>query len=161
MGASDQRVEIDVSAKIKRIIDRHASERGSLIPILQELQEEMGYLRKEDVALVSEKLKIPLSEIYGVATFYLQFRLEPPGENIIQVCTGTACHVKGAKAVLEAFENVLGIKAGNTTSDKRFTLLPVRCFGACALGPIVRINNDIYSRVEPSKVAEIIAKYER
>ena len=150
---------VNISSKLARIIESHAGERGALIPVLQELQGELGYLSQENLALISEKMHIPLSEIYGTVTFYAQFRLAPPGKNIIQVCSGTACHVRGGKNVLDEFESALGINAGRTTGDKKFTLLSVRCFGACALGPIVRINETIYSRVEPSKVKSILAKY--
>ncbi len=152
-------LNINLQSKLARIIENHAGERGALIPVLQELQDEMGYLSQENLALVSEKMRIPLSEIYGTVTFYAQFRLTPPGKNIIQVCSGTACHVKGGKKVLEEFERLLGVAAGHTTADRKFTLLSVRCFGACALGPIVRINGSIYSRVEPSKVKSIFAKH--
>ncbi|MEW6328680.1 MAG: NADH-quinone oxidoreductase subunit NuoE [Candidatus Micrarchaeota archaeon] len=150
---------INIQSKLARIIESHAGERGALIPVLQELQEEMGYLSQENLALISEKMRIPLSEIYGTVTFYAQFRLHPPGRNIIQVCSGTACHVKGGKKILEEFERLLAVNAGQTTQDRKFTLLSVRCFGACALGPIVRINSSIFSRVEPSKIKSILSKF--
>lgn len=145
--------------KLKQIVLKRANERGCLIPVLQELQEEEGYLSREALALVSEVLKISLSEVYGVATFYSQFRLEPPGKHVIQVCCGTACHVRGGKKVVEEFEKQLGVKSGETTLDKRFTLLSVRCFGACALGPIVRVDKEIFSRVDACNVKEILSRF--
>jgi len=148
-----------LASKAAAISRKHAAERGALIPVLQELQEEEGYLKPESLAEVSEQLKIPLSSIYGVATFYAQFRLEQPGKNIIQICSGTACHVKGSKKVLEEFEKELGIKAGETTQDKKFTLLSVSGVAAYELEPITKVNDDIYSSVAAGQAKGIIAKY--
>ena len=109
--------------------------------------------------LIADALDIPVSEVYGVATFYSQFSLRPKGENVVSVCTGTACYVKGAQAVLEEVENVLGIKAGETTKDGKFTIQDTRCLGCCGLAPVMVINEDVYGRLTPADIKGIFEKY--
>jgi NADH-quinone oxidoreductase E subunit len=130
--------------------------RDALIPILQEVQEEQGYLSRESVTLISRHLKLPASKIYGVATFYNQFRFLPRGKYHFMVCRGTACHVKGSSRVLETAQKQLKLKPGQTTRDKLFSLEVVACMGACGLSPVVNLNGEFYARVTPQKLAKII-----
>ena len=151
-----------VSGIIKKVREReYGDDRSLVLPILQEIQKKYGYLPREALEEVSRELKVPLAEIFGVATFYAQFKLHKPGRFIIQVCKGTACHVKGADAVIDALQTNLGIKVGETTKDGLFTLEVARCFGACAIAPVVKIGEDIYGNVTPSDIPKILAKYRR
>lgn len=133
--------------------------RDSLIPILQDVQQACGYLSKEAVVAIGKHLNLPTSKIYGVATFYNQFRFQPTGRYHIQICRGTACHVKGSAAVLAALEKELQIKAGETTDDGLFSLEVVACIGACGLAPVMSINGEIYATLDESKIRKIIASY--
>lgn len=143
----------------KMFIQDHKETPGALMPVLQEAQEVFGYLPREIMQLISRTLKIPMAEIYGVATFYSQFSFIPKGKNIISVCLGTACYVKGAQAILEEIEAVLGIKAGSTTPDLKFSIDSTRCVGDCSLAPVIVINEDVYAKVTKNKVKELIEKY--
>jgi len=145
----------EMKRRVDHIIDQHRHERGPLILILQDINLELGYLPRPALKYVSEQLRIPLSRIYHVATFYKAFSLEPRGEHLIKVCMGTACHVRGSARVLEALENRLEIKAGQTTKDMKFTLETVNCLGACAMGPVVMLDEH-YFTVTPSKVDRLI-----
>jgi NADH-quinone oxidoreductase E subunit len=142
------------------ILIKYQGVNGALIPVLQEAQNAYGYLSKEVIEYISEKMDIPVSQIYGVVTFYSQFHLNPRGKNIIRVCQGTACHVRGAKNVLKAIEDKLHISAGSTTQDLKFTLETVACIGACGLAPVMMINEDTHGRLTPELAQEIIGKYE-
>lgn len=132
---------------------------GPLMPIMQKAQESFGYLSMEAMTLIADELDIPVSKIYGVATFYAQFSLTPKGDNIIQVCTGTACYVKGAQAVLDEVIHQLGIHSGETTEDGRFTIQDTRCLGCCGLAPVMTVNEDVYGRMVPGQVKGILDKY--
>ena len=132
--------------------------RDALIPILQEVQEEQGYLSRESVTLISRHLKLPASKIYGVATFYNQFRFQPRGKYHFMVCRGTACHVKGSARVLETAQKQLKLKPGQTTRDRLFSLEVVACMGACGLSPVVNLNGEFYARVTPQRLARIITE---
>jgi len=145
----------EMQRRVDRIIDHHKHERGPLVLILQDINQELGYLPRPALKHVSRQLRVPLSRIYHVATFYKAFSLEPRGEHVIKVCLGTACHVRGAQRVLEMLENRLEIKAGQTTPDMKFTLETVNCLGACAMGPVV-VLDDRYLTLEPSKVNRLI-----
>jgi len=145
--------------KLDEILRKYQGVKGSLIPVLQEAQHAYGYLSKEVLQNMAEKMDIPLSQIYGVVTFYSQFHLKPRGKNIIRVCQGTACHVRGGKAILQAIEDTLKIKAGGTTPDLLFTLETVACIGACGLAPVLMVNDDTHGRLTPETTAEILAKY--
>lgn len=147
------------TAELVKFIELHKNEKGPLMPIMQKAQELFGYLSLETQTVIADALDIPVSEVYGVATFYAQFSLEPKGENIVSVCTGTACYVKGAQAIVDEFEKVLGIKSGTTTADGKFTLENTRCLGCCGLAPVVVINEDVYGKVTVNQVKDIIAKY--
>lgn len=148
--------EIELDA----LIAKSKREKGALIPVLQKAQEIYGYLPADVIKRISQGLRIPLARIYGVTTFYAQFRLNPMGRNVLRVCLGTACHVRGGAKVLETIEKELGVKDGGTTEDQRFTLEIVACIGACGLAPTMMINDDVHGRLTPANVAEIFAKYE-
>ena len=150
------------SAKMDELaafIDANKGIDGPLMPIMQKAQEAFGYLPMEAMTLIADELDIPVSKIYGVATFYAQFSLTPKGDNIIQVCTGTACYVKGAQAVLDEVIHQLGIHSGETTEDGKFTIQDTRCLGCCGLAPVMTINEDVYGRVVPGQVKGILDKY--
>ena len=152
-------VENKSVAKIEAIFKRYAGQTGSLIPVLQEIQLLYGYISRENMELVARKLKIPQSEVFGVASFYSQFYLEPKGEHMIRVCQGTACHVRGAAKILEAFAGELGIQPGETTPDGKFSLERVACLGACGLAPVAMIGDKAYGRLTPEKVKEVLGEY--
>ena len=146
--------------KVETILKRHLNEkRDSLIPILQEIQDEVGYLSEEAVVEVGRYLKLPTSKIFGVATFYNQFRFEPLGKYHIQVCRGTACHVLGSATVLEQLEKTLKIKSGETTKDGMFSIEVVACIGACGLAPVIAINGEFHAKVTTEGIKEIIKSY--
>jgi NADH-quinone oxidoreductase subunit E len=130
--------------------------RDALIPILQEVQESQGYLSREAVARIGRHLKLPATKIYGVATFYNQFRFQPRGKYHFTVCRGTACHVKGSNRVLEMAEKMLKLKAGQTSRDRLFSLETVACMGACGLSPVMNLNGEFYAKVTPQKLVKII-----
>lgn len=146
--------------KLDEAIIRYLAESGPLIPILQEAQEIYGYLPANVLKHISKKTRIPLAKIYGVVTFYAQFRLAPMGRNLIHVCLGTACHVRGGAKILERIEKTTKIKDGMTSDDRRYTLEIVACIGACGLSPVMSVNGQVYGRLVPERVAEILAKYE-
>jgi len=146
--------------KLDEIINKHKNENGPLIPILQGAQEVYGYLPAHVIKHISKAIRIPVARIYGVVTFYAQFRLTPVGRNLINICLGTACHVRGGAKVVETIEKELKIKDGATTEDGRFTLEVVACIGACGLAPVISINNEVHGRLSPDKIAGILAKYE-
>ncbi|MDD2471649.1 MAG: NADH-quinone oxidoreductase subunit NuoE [Dehalococcoidales bacterium] len=147
--------EPDVSA-VKELAEGYIGREDGLITVLQEIQQIYGYLPEQGLKIVSQALKIPMSRIFSIATFYSQFYLERRGRNIIRVCRGTACHVRGGKAVLETFEKRLGISDGQTTPDYRFTLETVACLGACAMGPVTLVDSKYYGKMTPVKVETLI-----
>ncbi len=136
-----------------------SNDKSSLIPLLQDVQNLYGYLPEDALKDISSFVEIPLSRVYGVATFYNQFRLAPLGENVIRVCRGTACHVKSSANILFALETELKIKAGETTRDKKFTLEVVNCIGACSIAPVITVNDDYYGRITVKDVSGILKKY--
>ncbi|HAV43158.1 TPA: NADH-quinone oxidoreductase subunit NuoE [bacterium] len=145
--------------KLDEILSKYKDTKGALIPILQEVQEGFGYLPKDVMVRIAKDLKIPVSRVYGVATFYAQFYLAPYGKYTIRVCRGTACHIQGAKKVLSAIKNITGLEEGETSQDLRFTLETVSCLGACALAPIMMINKDYFGKMTPQKAATILRRY--
>jgi len=144
------------STDILRILEKHTEDKGRLIAILEEIQSEYGYLPEESLRMVSNETGHPLVDVYSVATFYRSFSLKPRGKHLICACLGTACHVRGAPRVVEEFERQLGIEAGQTTADKEFTLETVNCLGACALGPVVVIDVNYFSKVRKSRVSQLL-----
>jgi NADH:ubiquinone oxidoreductase subunit E len=144
--------------KVEGLLDDTLGKRGILIAVLQQVQEKVGYLSEDAMKLVAARLSLSLSTVYGVASFYKHFHFKPRGKNVIKVCTGTACHVRGAKAVLSEMENKLGIKEGETTRDLSVTLETVGCVGCCALAPVVTVNDqELYGELTPQMVDDIIA----
>lgn len=142
---------------LQEILDKHPNaRRDSLIPILQEVQEAFGYLSPSAVTAVGRHLKLPASKVYGVATFYNQFRFQAVGKFHIQVCRGTACHVKASLAVLDALKRALGVDSGQTTRDGLFSLEVVACLGACGQAPVLCVNNEFHARVTPDDVKKIV-----
>jgi len=135
--------------------------KGSLIPLLQSAQETYGYIPELSIHYISEIIGVPTSEIYGVITFYAQFRLRPLGENIIKICQGTACHVNGSKNILKTIQNELGVGVGETTEDGKFSLESVACIGCCSLAPVMMINDETYGRLTPKKIAKILKEYKQ
>ena len=143
-------------AKIEEMISKYNGEKSSLISILHDIQSEYNYLPKQAIIRVSKKLDIPLIRVYGVATFYSRFSLVPKGRNQIQVCLGTACHVRGGKSVAEAVTRELGIKPGETSKDGEVSFDTVNCLGTCALGPIMVVNGKYYGQMTGRKVAKVL-----
>ncbi len=141
------------------IFSGYSGDEGDLIPLLQRVQEKTGYLMDESISRVSRFLKISENQIFGVASFYSQFRFTPPGRNSIKVCLGTACHVKGGQIISEAVERELDILPGETTEDRKFDLQRVACLGCCALAPVVQVNDDIYSNMTVIRLKEILDGY--
>jgi NADH-quinone oxidoreductase subunit E len=142
------------------ILQHHGTKRQELIPIIQEVQEKMGYVPKPAMQLIAEALKIPEVDVYGVTTFYNQFRMNPPGKHQIKVCMGTACHMMGGHIVLDCFERRLEIKEGETTPDREFSLERVACVGCCALAPVVDVDKKIEAKVSPIRVDGILLTYD-
>ena len=146
-------------SKIQEIAQSHKETKGALIPVLHEIQKLFGYLPEKALKIASVELSLPMTEIYGVATFYSQFSLEPKGEHIIKVCLGTACYVKGAQDILERLSNVLDVEVGKTTKDGKFTLEAARCLGACGLAPVILVDEKVYGRLIPDDVMRIVEEY--
>ena len=146
--------------QINEICERYKDEKTPLMMILSDIQKEYGYIPLEVQELVSEKTGISVAEIYGVVTFYSFFSLMPKGKYVIGCCLGTACYVKGSGIIMEKLEEMLGIKSGAITSDLRFSLDATRCIGACGLAPVMTIGEDVYGRLEPSMLKDILAKYQ-
>jgi NADH:ubiquinone oxidoreductase 24 kD subunit len=153
MGTKEQ------EAQLLAFIAEHRSQPGATMPVLQKAQEIFGYLPEEVQALIARGLDLPLSEIYGVATFYSQFALNPKGQYQVAICMGTACYVKGSAEVLAKVEEKLGILAGGITADGRFSIDATRCIGACGLAPVLTINEDVYGRLTPEQIPDILDKY--
>jgi NADH-quinone oxidoreductase subunit E len=149
------------SQAINQILQKHNYEHSSIIAILQDLQEKENYLPEEDLEYLSERLSMPLTRIYRIATFYNAFSLTPRGKYLVNVCLGTACHVRGAARVLDRIKMYLGIDVGEMTKDKLFSLETVNCLGSCALGPIVVIGNEYHGQMTPAKVESTIKKYRK
>jgi len=141
------------------IIDDWSGQDGALIPVLQSAQNLLGYLPKEVLIHVSDKLDVPLSQVTGVVSFYSWFSTQPRGRHIVRVCLGTACYVRGGQEVLAALKSTLGIDVGETTEDRSFSLEVGRCFGACGLAPVVMVDDDTHQRVKPTRVKDILAPY--
>ena len=152
-------MEEDMQTKVDAIISRYEGGSESLVPILQGITNELNWLPRETLMRVAEVKKIPIEHILRIATFYKAFSLEPRGKNIITVCIGTACHVKGAPRILERFERELGIETGQTTSDMQFTLEAVRCIGCCGLSPVITVGDDLYGKLTPAEAAKVLEKY--
>lgn len=145
--------------KLNQYIADNKDRPGALMPVLQEGQKIFGALPLEVQKVISEKLNIPLAEIYGVVTFYSQFTLVPAGDYTVSVCMGTACYVRGAQAIIDKIGTELKLKVGSTSADGKYTLLATRCIGACGLAPVMTVNEDVYGRISDKDVTTILAKY--
>jgi NADH-quinone oxidoreductase subunit E len=142
---------------VEAVLQKHPrAGRDALIPILQEVQEKQGYLSREAVIRISRHLNLPTTKLYGVATFYNQFRFQPKGRYHFMVCRGTACHVKGSSRALEMAQKILKLKPGQTSRDRLFSLETVACMGACGLSPVMNLNGEFYAKVTPQKLVQII-----
>ncbi len=147
-------------AKVKRLVEKYGGGSEAVIQVMQDIQNEYRYLPKEALVYLAQYARAPLSQIYHVATFYTAFSLEPKGEHIIQVCTGTACHVRGAPRILDQVERTLGVGAGETTDDMKFTVENVNCLGSCALGPLVVIDGEYHGHMTPKLMEKTLKKYQ-
>ncbi len=149
----------DYQVGTKIVIERYSCDPGFLIPILQDLQRDFGYVPREAMEIVSETLRIPLSQCYAVATFYTSISLAPRGQHVITLCLGTVCYLKGAKEIGESIQRLLEVKPGGTTQDRVFTFAPVNCLGACALAPVMVIDDEYFDKVKLRQIPDILAKY--
>lgn len=155
-----EQVETPQDVQLMELLGDYRDYDGALIPVLQGAQEIYGYLPGEVLEKISEGLGIPFSEVFGVVTFYSQFHLKPRGRNIIRVCLGTACHVRGGSKIFDGLKDILGVENGGTTEDLKFTLESVACIGACGLAPVIMINDDTHGRLENDGLEKILEQYE-
>lgn len=149
-----------VQQQLTEILAPYKGERGALIPVLQKVQQELGYLPEEAISEIGRSLRISASEVFGVASFYAQFHFIRPGDHSIKVCLGTACHVRGGGRILERVERDLDVQSGGTTQDYKFSLERVACFGSCALAPVMVVDKKVYGRMTPVKVKNVLAEYQ-
>lgn len=145
--------------KTRDIIEKNNSDINHLVRMLQDIQAELGYVPAGSQKILAKKMRVSVSYIYGLVSFYNFFRLYPPGEHTIKVCLGTACYVKGSKNILKALSDKYNISSGQTTKDRKFSLDTVRCFGCCALGPVMTVDDNLHGRVNPTKALEILKMY--
>src|SRR5699024_7335359 len=143
----------------KLFIKQHQTTKGALMPVLQDAQKVFGYLPMEILQIISRGLNMPMSDIYGVATFYSQFSFIPQGEYRVGICLGTACYVRGAQDLLDETEEILGIKAGGTTTDMQFSISATRCIGACGLATVISVNDEVHGRLKKGDMKKILEKY--
>ena len=153
-------VEENLEKRVDEVLASYIGEKAELIPILQQVQQAFGYLPEEAMSRIADFVDVPECTVFGTATFYTQFKFVPTGRNIIKVCRGTGCYVKGAPRLLDEIEKVLGIKDGETTPDMEYTLETVACFGSCALAPVMVVNDRVYGRLTASKAREILTDRE-
>lgn len=151
---------MNVDQVINKIFDRYAGEIGSSIQILLDVQQEFNWIPKEAISKISERLQVPTSQIYRIASFYKVLSLKPRGRHLVQVCLGTACHVRGGQRIFDKTKMYLKVEEGETTEDGRFTLLRVNCLGCCALGPVVVIDKDYHGKVKVVEVEKILENYQ-
>jgi NADH:ubiquinone oxidoreductase subunit E len=147
-------------APLERILSEYREKKGAVIPILQKIQEAYGYLPKEILQITAKKTGIPLSQLYGVATFYAQFHLSRRGRHLIRICDGTACHVRGADKTVQAIENAFDLRAGSTSPDFKYTLEIVYCVGSCGLAPVAVVDDQVYGQTKPEPFVRILKKLE-
>jgi NADH-quinone oxidoreductase subunit E len=146
--------------QIDQIIDKYADKKGSLIQLLLDIQQELNWIPKDAIIKISQRLNVPCSQIYRIASFYTVLSLEPIGRHLIRVCEGTACYVRGSPRILDFLQTKLNVKSGETTSDKKFTLETVNCLGCCALGPVIEIDKKYFGKLNSSKIEKLLANYE-
>lgn len=145
--------------KLLKVIDESKSDKSLLMYVMQQAQDIYGYLPYEVQVIIAEGMDVPLEKVYGVSTFYAQFALSPKGENNISVCLGTACYVKGSQKLLDKITEIVGIEPGECTEDGRFSLEACRCIGACGLAPVLTVNDEVYGKLTPADIPDILAKY--
>ncbi len=145
--------------RLSEILTPYRGQRGALIPVLQKVQEELGYLPEEAITEIANFLGLGKSEVYGVASFYAQFRFERQGEHVVKVCQGTACHVRGGQRILDTVQQELGIQPGETTENYKFSLERVACFGSCALAPVMVVDKTVYARMTTPKARQTLTAY--
>jgi NADH-quinone oxidoreductase subunit E len=151
----------NVKKDVQAVVEKYHGEERFLIAILQDIQKEYNYLPKEALSFLSEETEIPLSKVYEVSTYYNSFSLNPRGKHVVEVCAGTACHIKGAPNLLAKLENELNIKCGETTKDLMFTLKDVRCLGCCSLAPVIKVSDNIHAYVTEDQIPEILESYKK
>ena len=147
--------------KLTAIIEKHQDKKWSLIPLLQEVQEEFGYIPPESIEPIADALKMPATQVQGVITFYAGFSLKKKGRCVLKVCRGTACHVKGSRSILRYVKKELNLEEGETSEDYQFTLETVACLGACFLAPTMMANRDYYGKLNPTKVTSVLGQYRK
>lgn len=145
--------------ELEKVLDQYRGQKNALITVLHRAQELFGYLPQDVQMKTAEALEVPLAEVYGVVTFYALFSTKPKGKYKIGACKGTACYVRGSERVLERIEKELGVRAGDTTPDAKFSLEIVRCLGACGLGPVIMVNDDVHARLKPDKIPGVLGRY--
>jgi len=145
--------------RIDKIINKYSDEQGVLIQLLLDVQRELNWIPKEAIMRINQRLKIPVSEIYRVASFYTALSLKPRGKHLVRVCAGTACYVRGGPRILDSVERSLSIKPGETTGDNKFSLETVNCLGCCALGPVVEIDGQYHGKLSPANIGQLLSKY--
>ncbi len=150
--------EVEMS-HVQTLVERHHADPEALVEILRELNQQSGYLTRETIVAVAEALRLPVSQVFSVASFYSMISLAPVGRHVIRFCEDAPCHMVGGRQVWQALEAALGIKFGETTPDGEWTLLPTSCIGLCAVGPVMMVDNDVYGNLTPEKVPEILARY--
>lgn len=149
-----------MTVELQEIVGEYKGQEGAVIPVLQKTQEKLGYISEEAIYEIAKLLKMSENEIFGVATFYAQFRFTPPGKHSVHVCVGTACHVRGGAAIMESVERELDVVSGGTTKDYKFSVESVACFGSCALAPVVVVDKDVYGRMTTSRIKGILREYD-
>lgn len=150
---------LEITPALREFVDEWRDKPGNLIMILHKTQQEFGFIPRKIAKDLAKDLDVPLAKIYGVITFYHYFKLEKPGDNIISVCMGTACYLKGGNDLIQEFENILGVGINTTTDDGKFSIEAVRCVGCCGLAPVVTVNDEVYGKVKTDELADIIAKH--
>lgn len=159
--ATESRADTSLADTVDAVLASHARDKAELIPILQHVQQALGYLPREAMSRIARFIRVPEATVFGVATFYAQFKFAPTGRNVIKVCRGTGCYVRGAPRLLDEIEKLLGIKDGETTLDMQYTLETVACFGSCALAPVMVVNGKVFGSVTPEKVKAIVGYKDR
>lgn len=156
------------TAHLNEIVNKYRTDTGKILGILEQVQREEGYLPKESLKVLADRLKVPLSELYSIATFYSFFTLAELGRHVVTVCMGTACHVRGAPEIVETLKHLLGVEENETTKDGKFllttennefSLTTARCFGACSMAPVLRIDNKIFGYMRPERIPNILKQY--
>lgn len=159
-GKAGNNIDSETYQQIKKIIEGTGGQAGAPIRVLQEVQGLIGYLPREALEVVSREMRIPLSELYGITSFYSFFSMVPKGKYVIQACLGTSCYVKGGQRIIDTLNRDFGLESGGTTPDGKFSLQTVRCLGCCGLSPVLAVNKDIHRKVKPSKLKEILSSYQ-